>query len=247
MNRTFVLLAALVAGLPLAAGAQASPAVPQPATPAPTQALAAAPQAPSAPVAPSAYPTKIALVAVEQAIIATNEGQRAQAELQKKYEPRKAQLETEAKEIDGLNQQLKAAPATLSEEEKASRQKTIDTKEKEYELHLEDANSAFQTDMNQALGKIAQKFYPFLLDYVDKNGYTLLLNVSDSQQAPSPVLWTRHDPNADITEAVIAGYNAFSKVAAPAPDAPAATRPKPATGTTHPAAPHPAAPKPPSQ
>lgn len=247
MNRKFALLAALVAGLlPVAAVAQDSPAVPQTAAPAAPQ---TAPTAPPPPVAPTAYPAKIALVAFEQAVIATNEGQRTLAEVQKKYEPKKAQIDALAAEVDSLKKQLQAAPATLSEEERASRLKTIDTKDKQYQRDLEDANTSYQSDLQDAYGKVSQKVYAVMLDYVSKNGYTLLLNVSDQQQAPTPVMWTARDPNADITEAVVAAYNASSGVAAQPPSAPSATHPRPAT-TPHTAAPKPpaaATPKPPSQ
>jgi outer membrane protein len=181
------------------------------------------------------------LIALNQAVAATNEGQQAVSEIQKRYEPKKAQLDGLAAEIESLKKQLQAAPATLPEEERASRVKAIDTKDKQYQRDVEDAGTAYNSDISDALGKIAQKFYPVLVKYVEDNGYTLLLNVTDSEQAPTPVLWTKHDPNADITEAVIAAYNATSKAAPPTPSAPSATRPKPA------AAPHPAAPKPPSQ
>jgi Skp family chaperone for outer membrane proteins len=243
MNRKFVLLTALVAGLPLAAGAQASPAVPQSAQSAPA---AAAPEVPPAPVAPSAYPAKIALIALNQAVIATNEGQQAMQEVQKKYEPKKAQIDAQAAEVDALKKQLQAAPATLPEDERASRLKTIDTKDKALQRDVEDAQTSYQSDLQEAYGKVAQKFYPVLLKYVEDNGYTLLLNVSDSEQAPTPIMWTKHDPNADITEAVIAVYNSVSKVAAPAPSAPSASRPRPST-TPHTTAPHTTTPKPPSQ
>ena len=48
----------------------------------------------AAPVAPlQAVPAKIAVIEYEQATAATNEGQRALQELQKKYEPQKTQLQ----------------------------------------------------------------------------------------------------------------------------------------------------------
>jgi outer membrane protein len=244
MNRKFVLLAALVAGLPLAAGAQASPAVPEPAAPAPAQTPAAASKTPPPPVPPTAYPAKVALITLNEAVAKTNEGLRAQAEVLKKYEPKKTQIDQEAAEVDTLRKQLQAAPATLPEEERAARLKTIDTKDKQLQRDAEDAQTSFNSDISDALGKVAQKFYPVLLKFVEDNGYTLLLNVSDSEQSPTPILWTRHDPNADITDAVIAAYNAVSKVAPPAPEAPsapAATHPKPA------ATPHTTPTKPPAQ
>jgi len=241
MNRKFVLLTALVAGLPLAAGAQASPAVPQPAQPAaasqtPSQAAPAAPPV----VAPSAYSAKIALIAFTEAVMATNEGQQTLAEIQKKYEPKQVQLEGLNTQIEGLKKQLQAAPATLSDEERSTIMKSIDTKQKQLDRDSEDDKTAYQADLQEAYGKVAQKFYPVLQDYVDKNGYTVLLNVSEQQGNPTPVMWTKRDPNADITEAVIAAYNASHPVAPTAPSAPSATHPKPAT-TPH------TTPKPPSQ
>lgn len=219
MKYKFVFLAALVAGLlPVAVVAQATPAAPQPAAPAATTQ--------PAPVAPTAYPAKIALVSFEQAVFATNEGQRAADDVRKKYQPQKDKLDALGAEVDSLKKQLQAAPATLSDAERASRLKTIDGKDKQYQREAEDAQTAYQGDLQEALGKVAQKVNAVMLTYVQQNGYTLLLNVGGQQ---SQVMWTAQNPNADITEAVIAAYNASSGVAAPPPAAPAAARPRPAT------------------
>ena len=59
-------------------------------------------------------------------------------DLRKKYQPQQTQLQNLAAEIDSLKKQLQAAPATLSDEEKASRAKTIDTKDKQYQRDSED-------------------------------------------------------------------------------------------------------------
>ena len=81
-------------------------------------------------------------------------------------------------------------------------------------------------DMKTELGKVAQKVNVVMLSYVEKNGYTILLNVGSQQ---SQVMWTATNPNADITEAIVAAYNASSGVAAQPPAAPAAGRTRPAT------------------
>jgi outer membrane protein len=238
MNPKSAFLAALIAGLlPMAAAAQAAaPAEAQPAAPA-----AAAPAAPAAPATaqpapppPSAYPAKIALIAFEQAVISTNEGQQTIAEMQKKYQPKKDALDKLAAEIDTLKKQLQAAPATLTDAERAERLKTIDTKDKQYQRDADDASTAYNTDVQEALSKVMQKVDVVLREYVEKNGYTLLLDVGGQQ---SPVMWTAPNPNADITEAVVAAYNAVSGVAPPPPAAPTPTAaPKPAA--TKPATPH---------
>lgn len=224
MNLKFAVLAALTAGfLPVAVVAQTSPATPKPET------TAGSAETRPAPVAPTAYPAKIALIEFEQTVIATNEGQRTLAEVQKKYEPKKAQLDQLAAEIDSLKKQLQAAPATLSDEERASRLKNIDTKDKQYQRDAEDASTAYNQDVQEALGKVSQKVYVVMQKYVKDNGYTLLLNVGGQD---SPIMWTSQNPNADISEAVIKAYNASSGVAAPPPPAPSpssSTRPKSST------------------
>jgi outer membrane protein len=234
MNRKHALLAALVAGLlPVALIAQATSPEPQPAAPA---ASAPATAQPAAPPPPQAYPAKIALVNFIEAVEATNEGQRAAADVQKKYAPQKEKLDALATEIDSLKKQLQAAPATLSDEDRAARLKTIDTKDKQYQRDAEDASNSYQSDIQEALGKIAQKVHAVMVDYVAKNGYTLLLGYGEQQ---SPVLWAAATPNNDITEAIVEAYNTSSGVTAPPPAAPTAAR-KPASTTT----PHTTTPKP---
>jgi Skp family chaperone for outer membrane proteins len=136
-----------------------------------------------------------------------------------------------------LKKQLQAAPATLSEADRASRLKAIDAKDKQYQRDAEDAQNSYNAELQDALGKVAQKVNAVMISYVEKNGYTLLLNVGNQQ---SQVMWTAPNPNADITEALIAAYNASSGVAAPPPAAPSAAHPKPATTAPRPTAKPPA-------
>jgi Skp family chaperone for outer membrane proteins len=237
MNRSLVLVTALGAGLSTAA-ATAQTAAP---APAPAGAAAAAANANTPPPPPQAIPAKIALIAFEQAVFATNEGQRAVQEVQKKYEPKKAQIDSLAQEVDSLKKQLQSAPATLSDEERANRLKNIDTKEKQLNRDAEDANNAYQADLQDAYAKVARKVSQTVQNYVAQNGYTLLLDVSNQQN--SNVMWASQNPNIDITLAVVNAYNASSGVAAPPPSAPsagapAAPRPRPTTpATTKPATP----------
>jgi len=219
MNRTLVLVSALGAGLMTAAGLAQAPA---------STAPASQPAAEAA-VTPQAIPAKIALVAFEQAVFATNEGQRAVQDVQEKYKPKKAQIDTLAQEVDSLKKQLQSAPATLSDEERATRLKNIDTKEKQLNRDAEDAQTAYNADLQETYGKVAAKVSVTLKDYVAKNGFTLLLDVSNQQ---SNVMWAV--PSTDVTQAVVTAYNTSSGVAAPipsAPSAPSAARPR--TTTPH--------------
>ncbi|HWW97964.1 MAG TPA: OmpH family outer membrane protein [Edaphobacter sp.] len=229
MNRTLVLVSALGAGLMTTAGMAQTPAAPAPPA---TQPAA------EAPVTPQAIPAKIALVAFEQAVFATNEGQKAVQDIQAKYKPKKDQIDTLSHEVDTLKKQLQSAPATLSDADRATKMKEIDAKEKRLNHDAEDAQTAYNTDLQEVYGKVAAKVSVTLKKYVSDNGYTLLLDVGSQQ---SNVMWANQ--STDVTQAVVTAYNTSSGVAAPmpsAPSAPAAARPKQPSTT----APKAAAPKP---
>jgi Skp family chaperone for outer membrane proteins len=224
MNRTLVLVSALGAGLMTVAGMAQTPAAPAPTTP-----PASKPAAEAAPVTPQAIPAKIALVAFEQAVFATNEGQRAVQDIQQKYKPKKDTIDTLSQEVESLKKQLQSAPATLSDAERATRLKTIDTKEKQLNRDAEDAQTAYNADLQEAYGKLAAKVSATLKKYVSDSGFTLLLDVSSQQ---SNVMWANQ--STDVTQALVTAYNTSSGVAAPppsAPSAPSAVRPRPTTPT----------------
>jgi Skp family chaperone for outer membrane proteins len=227
MNRNLLVIATLGVGMMSAAGMAQAPAAPAPATPS----RAAAPAA--APVTPEAIPAKIALIEFERAVFSTNEGQKTVQEVQKKYEPQKTKIDALSNEIEGLKKQLAGLPATATAEDRASKQRVIDTKDKELQRQAEDAQQSYNAELQEAYAKVAQKVSVTLKNYVSQNGYTLLLDVSNQASA---VMWAV--PNSDVTDAVIQAYNASSGVAAPPPSAPSATRP------SGPAAPRPTTPKP---
>jgi outer membrane protein len=223
MNRNFVLVTALAAGMMSAAGVAQTAGTPAP-----------APGATRVPV--QAIPAKIAVIEYEQVTAATNEGQRALQALQKKYEPQKTQLQALQTEIDSLTKQLQSAPATMSEDERASRARTIDTKQKQLQRDGEDATNAFNAELQDTLGAIAKKLGPIVIKYVQDNGFTMLLD-NTGQQGGISLLWLQQ--GTDISQAIVETYNASSGVGAPAvPSAPSATRPRPATtGPAKPPAP----------
>lgn len=216
MNRTGLITLALGAGM-TAAPAFAQTAS-QTAAPAPATAATAAPQA---------IPAKVALIAFEQAVFSTNEGQVAVQTVQKKYEPRKAQIDTLSNEVDTLKKQAQAAPATSSDDERAARLRTIDTKEKQLNRDAEDATNAYQADLQEAYGKVAQKFSVVMKTYCQTSGFTLLLDVSNQA---SNVMWALQ--TTDITQAAVDAYNKSSGVAAPPPSAPSASGPAGTRSTT---------------
>jgi len=189
------------------------------------------------PSAAAAGVTKVAVINFQGAVGQTNEGQRNFSELQKKFDPKRAQLKAQSDEIDTLEKQLQAAGDKLSEAERTSRLKAIDDKKKVLQRSGEDASNDFQQEMQNTYQQLAEKVYGTVQSYAEQNGYTVVLDAAASQQAPI-VLWA--NKSTDITAAVIQAYNAKSGVPAPAAGVPSAPAP------THSAAPRvpAAAPKP---
>lgn len=207
-------------------------------------------QAPSAPTpadstaglgAPSTVPAtpKIAYISFQQAVAATNEGQRNFAQLRTKFEPKQAQLKAQNDEIDSLKKQLQDAGASLSEPERDSRLRTIDEKTKSLQRSAEDAQNEASTAMNDMYQQLAQKVYAVLDAYSNANKFSMVLDTSAQQ---TPVLWA--SPAFDITKAVVDAYNAKSGVP-PQPAASAPSAPRPSTAAPRSTTPRPSTTKPP--
>jgi len=215
MNRTFVLVTALAAGiatLPMAAQTAA------PAAPAASQS-----------VEPQAIPAKIAIIAFEQVVFATNEGQKTVADVQKKYDPKKATIDQLAAQVEALQKQEQALPATTPDADRAKLLRDIDAKEKQLQLDSTQAQEAYGSDLNEAMGKVAQKVGATAVKYAQDHGFTIVVN-SGVQQGQSQFLWWQ--PSTDISQAVVNAYNTSSGVAAPAAGAaPRPAAPRPTTTT----------------
>src|SRR5271163_3788375 len=214
MNRSLTFVCILASGFGATALAQASsaaPATPMPSAPVPASAAAAA-----------AGPAKVAIIQFQQAVGATNEGQRDFAELRKKFEPKQNQLKSQSDEIDALKKQLQTQSATMSDAARADLTRSIDEKTKSLQRSAEDAQNDFQTQMGDTYQKLAEKVYQVVQTYAAQSGYTLVLDASAQQ---SPVLWATQ--GTDISEAVVNAYNQKSGI----PAQPAATG-APSTSTT---------------
>jgi outer membrane protein len=216
----------LATTLTLASGMVLSAAAQTPAAPAEPSAPAS-----SATAAPAAHagPAKIAVIAFQVAVAQTNEGQRNFADLQKKFDPKRQQLKALSDEIDSETKDLQTKGATLTDADRASRSKDIDTKKKQLDRDAEDARNDFQQQMQDVYQTLASKVYDVMQSYAEKEGYTLVLDISEQQ---SPVLFASNGSN--ITKQVIDAYNVKSGVPAPPPQA-QGDAPQPAAPASPPA------------
>jgi outer membrane protein len=205
----FALMALLFAGV---AVAQAQPA-------------AAATNA-SVPAAGTSTGTNVGVIDIQQAILATNEGQRDFNALEKKFEPKRAELNTANTEIENLKKQLQTQGDKLNEEAKGSLVKQIDSKQKNLQRALEDAQADFQAQQGEIFNRVGQKLMEAAVKYAQGHAIGVIIDASSPQ---SGVLWAAEGMN--ITKPVVEAFNATSGVP---PQAAPAAAPKPSTGAVSP-------------
>lgn len=156
---------------------------------------------------------KIGVINIQQAIASTTEGKAALGELQKKYEPKRLELQKRQDEISSLTDQLQKQSATLSDDERSRLTRDLDDKQRVFKRMQEDDQSDWQADNQDAVTRIGQKMVKVINDYAQKNGFSLVID--DSQL---PVYYVAQ--GADITEPIVKLYDqanpASASSAAPA-------------------------------
>jgi outer membrane protein len=205
-------------------------AVAQQTTASATAPAAAPVSAASGNAAPSTV-TKIGVVHIQDAIVATEEGKKEFDALEQKFSPKQAELKALNDEVENLKKQFAAQSDKLSDDEKASRAKTIDSKQKALQRNYEDAQAEFQQAEQEVVNRIGGKMMKVLEKYAAANGYSIVLDVSNPQT--SPVLWATQ--GNVITKELVDAYNAENPVAGAKPAAPATRPPAPSARPAAPA------------
>lgn len=226
MKRTYLGLAVLACSITVMAQSGSATPASSPAAPATTTTTSTA--------APGT--SKVGIIDIQQAIVATNEGGRDFEALAKKFEPKRTELQNLNTEIDNLKKQLNTQGDKMNEDARASLVKSIETKQKSLQRSAEDAQNEFQQQQNEVAQRILQKMAPVIDKYAKENGFTLLLD-SSNPWPQGPLLWAT--AGVDVTKPIVDAYNAQSGVPAPARPAgsttgaakPVGTTPKPAAAT----------------
>ena len=174
-------------------------------------------------------PTKVAIIHVQNAILQTKDGQKAAAELQARFAPKKEALEKRQAEIATLQDTLRKGSATMSEEAKAKLMRDIDANNKSMQRDTEDAQADLDAEQGKIMQELGNKVMAVLEKFATANGYALVLDVSNPQ---TPVLWASQ--TIDITSDIVKLYDqANPGTAAPAvgkpPAGAAPVAPRPAT------------------
>src|SRR5450631_3652377 len=173
-------------------------------------ALPAAPSSASSTVA-TGTGSKLGTINIEQAIFASNEGQRDFEVLSKKLEPKQTELKGQNDEVESLKKQLSTQGEKLNDESRGTLVKQIEQKQKSLERSVQDARDDAQSQQNEIAQRILQKMGPMIAKYAADNGFGIIVDTS-SAWPNGPVFW--QNGTVDITRFVVDAYNTQSGITA---------------------------------
>jgi len=154
--------------------------------------------------AQSARPPRVALVNIQDAMLATTDGQNAAKELDAEFGPRKAALDEERKAIE--QKQSRLDQEKLSDEEHKKLAQEIDDATVVLNSKMDQADADLDRAQKKTLAGLGKKMIAVIVEFATSTGYAMVFDTSTSQ---APLLYA--DNATDITSEVIAAYEARHK------------------------------------
>jgi outer membrane protein len=149
------------------------------------------------PIGPAA-PAKVAVINLQQAVLATAEIQKANAEMQAKYKPRADQLDQLQKELESITQQLQSPNVKLTADQQADLQAQGQRKQRDAQRIQEDLQADVDRERNEILQKSTQKMAAVVRKIAEEKGYDLVIDVSTA---------VFFKPTLEITKDAVAAYD----------------------------------------
>jgi outer membrane protein len=147
-------------------------------------------------------PQKIGVINVQSALIGTQEGKKAAADLQATRAPKTKELQEKQAEIKSLQESLQRGGNAMADSAKAELVRSIDEKTKAFNRELEDAQSDWQDQQNRVLDVLLRKMQAVIDKYGRDNGFSLIVDVSNPN---SPIVFASNA--IDITKNIIDLYD----------------------------------------
>jgi outer membrane protein len=170
----------------------------------------------------SAPPTKVGVIHFQGAMLGTKDGQKAAADLQTRFDPKRKELESKQGLIAAAQDRLNKGRNTMSADEREKLIRDIDQRTKSLNRDTEDAQAEMEQEQQKVLGDLGQRLMAVIDKYARDNGYNLILDVS-SPQVFAPYI----SPSIEITQDIVALYDKAAPAAGPVPAMPAARPPAP--------------------
>jgi outer membrane protein len=168
---------------------------------------------------PAPAPVRVATIFAQNAIVSTQEGQKASAALNTKFGPKRDEFNRKQTELQALRDQLKKGQASMSADTQNSLTQTIEAKSREAQRLGEDSQAALEAEEAAMMQQLGDKLMAVVRDYAARNGYALVIDVSLPN---GPVIWA--SPTIDITNEIVRLYDQAHPAAATLPPSPPAKK-----------------------
>jgi Skp family chaperone for outer membrane proteins len=155
--------------------------------------LAVCSYAQSAPPAPA----KTGIIYLRTAILSTQEGRKALADLHARFEPTKTRLAKQQAAIQADQSSLNQGNNTLSAEQKEKLMREIDRKVKTLDRETQYAEAQFDEEQAKIMEELGQRIMVVIDKYSVAHGYSLILDVGAQQ---TPVLFASNNITSDVVK-----------------------------------------------
>jgi outer membrane protein len=146
-----------------------------------------------------ALATKVAVVAMRDALLTTQDGRKAAASMQAKFATRKATVDKLQADLVALDDRLRKGGATLTPEARQKLSEELAAKKKVFDRDAQDLNDDAEAADSQLMQEISGKMGAVIDQYAKENGYTVVMD------AAQPVLWAAEAAN--ITPEIVKLYD----------------------------------------
>src|SRR5262245_1300641 len=147
---------------------------------------------------------KIGYVDLQRALNESEPGKAAKERFKVQVDRLQVDLKKKKDQLDSLKEQLEKKSSVMKEEEARNLQKDYERKLRDFERSYKDSQGELQQKDNELTVELLKELQGVIEQFGKENGYSMIL-----EQSSSSVLYG--SPELDLTEQVIARYNARSK------------------------------------
>lgn len=152
----------------------------------------------------SARAEKIGFVNVEEVLTNSDIGKAAGEEIKKSYEKTKKNIQDKEKELQKLKDELEKQRPVLTEKAMKDKEQAYQKKFRDYQDLVKDANEDIQGRRQEFLGKNVPEIMKIVSSIGEKEGYTLILDLSNPT-----IAYSAKDNN--LTQRVTQEFNKIKK------------------------------------
>ena len=147
---------------------------------------------------------KIGTVDMQKALQSVEAGKKAKSQLEKEFNTKKKDLQTEEGSIKKMTEEFKKQSLVLSDEARAKKQQEIQERIMKFQELTQRSQSEIQQKEQDLTGPIIQSLRTMIGDIAKKKGYTFVLEKNENSVLYSP-------EKDDLTADLISAYNSKPK------------------------------------